>query len=110
MISTYRAPTGRPDRLRHRLPAARHWPEGGRHYPHGVHLDDDVDGLRSDARQLSRADRLRRGTAAKVLMAAMVGLVEALGYEREPQGVVQFASDLDTGDLPLDFGPLPPID
>lgn len=43
-------------------------------------------------------------------MAAMVGLVEALGYEREPQGVVQFASDLDTGDLPLDFGPLPPID
>ncbi len=45
-----------------------------------------------------------------MLMAAMVGLREGLGWERPPEQTVVFAAGLTTADLPLGFGPLPPID
>ncbi len=52
----------------------------------------------------------RAGIAAQLLMAAMVGLREGLGWERPPDETVMLAPDLTTGDLPLGFGPLPPLD
>lgn len=48
--------------------------------------------------------------AAQVLMAAMVGLREGLGFERPTEQTIVLAPDLTTGDLPLGFGPLPPLD
>ena len=52
----------------------------------------------------------RAGMAAQLLMAAMVGLGEALGFERPTDETVVLAADLTTDDLPLGFGPLPPLD
>jgi hypothetical protein len=43
-------------------------------------------------------------------MAAMVGLREGLGWERPPDETVMLAPNLTTGDLPLGFGLLPPLD
>ncbi len=53
-----------------------------------------------------------RTTFGTILMAAMIGLADALGWDRprDRGEIVQLAPDLDTGDLPLDFGPLPPLD
>lgn len=48
--------------------------------------------------------------AAQVLMAAMVGLREGLGFERPTEVTIVLAPDLTTGDLPLGFGALPPLD
>lgn len=43
-------------------------------------------------------------------MAAMLGLVDALGFERAVEETVQLAEGFSTSDLPLGFGPLPPLD
>lgn len=53
----------------------------------------------------------RRGTASSMLMAAMIGVAEALGYDRPSEETVQ-VSEAPTGDdvLPLTFGPLDPLD
>ena len=51
-----------------------------------------------------------RGAASQILMAAMLGLSDAFGWERPPTDIVQVAPDLTTGDLPLSFGDLPPFD
>lgn len=47
-----------------------------------------------------------------ILMAAFVGLSKALGWDDKAPGeeIVVLAPDLDTGDLDLDFGDLPPLD
>ena len=52
----------------------------------------------------------QRGLAAELLMAAMLGLGDALGHERPSEEIVALAPDLTTGDLPLDFGQLPPLE
>ena len=53
----------------------------------------------------------RSGLAAQLLMAAMVGLREGLELGRhDPEQTVILADGFSTKDLPLDFGPLPPID
>jgi hypothetical protein len=57
-----------------------------------------------------RRDSTRAGLAAQLLMAAMVGLREGLGFERPTEQTVVLAPNLTTGDLPLGFGPLPPLD
>jgi len=53
--------------------------------------------------------RKNSGLAARILMAAMVGFIDALGWERPPTEVVQLAPDLNSGDIPLEFGDLPPL-
>ena len=48
--------------------------------------------------------------AGQMMMAAMLGLVDALGWERPPSAVVQIAGDLHSGTIDLLFGDLPPLD
>lgn len=43
-------------------------------------------------------------------MAAMVGLAEGLELSRHEEQTVVLADGLSTADLPLGFGPLPPLD
>jgi hypothetical protein len=59
----------------------------------------------------SQQDPRRRGTVAMMLMAAMIGLAEALGWERPSQDTVEVA-DSPTGDdgLKLDYRHLEPLD
>ncbi len=47
-----------------------------------------------------------------LLVAAMVGLTKALGWDDKAPSdeIVVLAPDLDTGDLELAFGDLPPLD
>jgi hypothetical protein len=53
----------------------------------------------------------KRGTASSMLMAAMLGLVDALGWERPKDEIVEVADAPSTGDdLRLHFGHLPPLD
>lgn len=72
------------------------------------HPDDElpVDPISVATRRHPR----RAGMAAQVLMAAMVGLREGLGFERPTEATIVLAQNLTTGDLPLGFGPLPPLD
>ncbi len=63
-----------------------------------------------DVAEVPATTRRPRGTAAQLVMAVMLGLVDAFGFERAPTETVQLAPDLTTGDLPLGFGPLPPLD
>ena len=52
----------------------------------------------------------RRIGAKSILMAAMLGLVDALGWERPPSEIVRLSPDLTTGDLDLEFDGLDPLD
>lgn len=54
----------------------------------------------------------RHGSASSILMAAMLGLRDALGMEKPEEEIVHLAPDLNTGDLglDLDFGDLDPLD
>lgn len=53
----------------------------------------------------------KRGAASSILMAAMLGLVDALGWERPKNEIVQVADAPSTGDdLELDYRHLPPLD
>ncbi len=45
-----------------------------------------------------------------ILMAAMLGLAEALGWDPEPSEVTQPAAPSDEPGLDLNFGDLPPLD
>jgi hypothetical protein len=45
-----------------------------------------------------------------ILMAAMIGLAEALGWDPEPTEIAQPASPANGLDLDLRFGSLPPLD
>ncbi len=46
-----------------------------------------------------------------ILIAAVVGLSNALGWDKAPsEEIVVLAPDLHTGDLNLTFGDLPPLD
>ncbi|MFT7597954.1 MAG: hypothetical protein ACI8TP_000874 [Acidimicrobiales bacterium] len=56
----------------------------------------------------TRSPKARHG--GSVLMAAMLGLADAMGHDRERVDIVEAASDDHTGDLPLDFGDLRPLD
>ena len=55
-----------------------------------------------------RESRPRHG--GSVLMAAMLGLADAMGHDREPVEVVEVASDAQGEDLELDFGALESLD
>lgn len=58
-----------------------------------------------------RREPRRAGLAAQLLMAAMVGLREGLELGRhDPEQTVMLADGFSTKDLPLGFGPLPPLD
>ncbi len=72
-------------------------------------MDEHEDWIEETPRR-SRPKRRGSGMAGQMLMAAMLGLVDALGWERPPSAVVQLAPDLNTGDLDLAFGDLPPFD
>ena len=53
----------------------------------------------------------KRGVASSILMAAMLGLVDALGWERPKDEIVVVADTPSSGDgLRLDYGHLPPLD
>ncbi|MGI9614142.1 MAG: hypothetical protein ACR2QO_14625 [Acidimicrobiales bacterium] len=68
-----------------------------------------------DSADMSSSDSIdqprKRGAASSILMAAMLGLVDALGWERPKNEIVQVADAPSTGDdLELDYRHLPPLD
>lgn len=53
----------------------------------------------------------RRGTASSILMAAMLGLVDALGWERPKEETVEVAdAPMGSDGLTLDYKHLEPLD
>lgn len=56
------------------------------------------------------APRTKPRHGGSILMAAMLGLAEALGWDPEPTEVTQPASPANGPKLDLKFGGLPPLD
>ncbi|MDH3680541.1 MAG: hypothetical protein OEV40_11390 [Acidimicrobiia bacterium] len=88
-----------------------------------IRLDPDDDGGEPDSpavwltlRSRPVVDRShrparKRGTASSILMAAMLGLVDALGWERPKEETVEVADAPIGGDgLTLDYKHLEPLD
>lgn len=91
------------------------WHHGGvefeRPEPYDGHIEDWLHYDAPPAVESPAARARRRGTASSMLMAAMIGVAEALGYERPSEETVQVC-DASPGDdlLPLTFGSLDPLD
>lgn len=53
----------------------------------------------------------RRSALGRILVAAIVGMSNALGWDKAPsEEIVSLAPGLSTGDLDLEFGDLDPLD
>lgn len=77
-------------------------------------LPDDNDPVdRNRWVEFPRPPRTKPRHGGSILMAAMLGLADALGFdrdERDPTEMVQPAQPRDRPDLDLDFGDLAPLD
>lgn len=68
---------------------------------------DDFDGT---GQEFVLGPRTKARHGGSVLMAAMIGLAEALGMDPEPTEIAQPASSANGPNLDLNFGGLPPLD
>ncbi len=71
-------------------------------------LDQDPSVLPAPSESLFKERRTRNG--GSFLMAAMLGLAQALGFENTKERTVQLAEASRNDDLDLRFGDLPPLD
>jgi hypothetical protein len=62
------------------------------------------------AQEFKRPPRRAPRHGGSILMAAMIGLAEALGWDPEPTEITQPAAPSNGPDLDLNFGDLPPLD
>ncbi len=90
--------------------------EPGRDDRTGADDGDQADSLDMEpfeaqfAEEFKRPPRRAPRHGGSVLMAAMIGLAEALGMDPEPTEIAQPASPANGPDLDMSFGDLPPLD
>lgn len=60
--------------------------------------------------EFKRPPRQKPRHGGSFVMAAMIGIAEALGMDPEPTEMSQPANPADGNDLDLSFGDLPPLD
>lgn len=87
-------------------------PAGGGYDPFDEDDDDQLDDVDAQGRAQARP-KAKPGAGPSILMAAMLGLADGLGFERPKTEIVMAVADASAGDgdkLDLEFGSLEPLD